>query len=67
MALILVFVNESDLAPVSDYRVQVLVGNGTVEGSRVIHTGTHKGHRRDDGWEKLVRDYMSSLQGKGQK
>lgn len=61
MALILVFVNKSDLAAISDYDVQVLVGDGTPERSRTIHRGEIKGHNRNDGWQKLVADYMRQL------
>ena len=55
MALIVVFRNVSKLAPVSDYDVQVLVGDGSVERSRVIYRGKVTGHTRDDGWVELVR------------
>ena len=54
MALILVFTNQSDLAPISDYTVQVMVGDGTVLGSRTIYRGEITGHTRSDGWLKLV-------------
>jgi hypothetical protein len=58
MALILVFVNKSNLAPVSDYKVEVLVGDGSVERSKVITAGTVKGHRREDGWQALVQRWL---------
>lgn len=54
MALIVVLVNVSDLATVSNYRYQVLVGDGTRERSTVIETGRVEGHTRSDGWEILV-------------
>ena len=54
MALILVFVNTSDLEPVSDYDVQVMIGDGSIKKSRIIYRGTVTGHRRSDGWLKLV-------------
>ena len=55
MALIVVFVNKSDLAPVSDYSVQVLVGDGTPDHSKTIYQGKIVGHRRSDGWQALVQ------------
>ena len=55
MALILVLTNISQLAPVSDYTYDVLVGNGTRTGSHSIARGTITGHRRDDGWQALVQ------------
>lgn len=66
MALILVFVNTSNLAPISDYNVQVLVGDGTPARSHTINQGVVKGHCRADGWEKLVRTYMSQCTQKGE-
>ena len=58
MALILVFVNKSNLAPVSDYDVQVLVGDGTPARSKTIAAGRIVGHTRADGWEILVRRFL---------
>lgn len=55
MALILVFVNKSNLASVSDYDVEVMVGDGTAAHSRTIHRATVKAHTRDDGWKALVQ------------
>lgn len=60
MALIVVLVNKSNLAPVSDYTYQVLVGDGTNEGSRTIAAGEVKGHLREDGWEVLVTKMLES-------
>ena len=54
MALILVFANKSNLAPVSDYNVQVMIGDGSVERSRTIYSGEVTGHKRSDGWLELV-------------
>ena len=54
MALILVLQNRSNLAPVSDYTYMVLIGDGTVERSKQIASGTIAAHVRDDGWEALV-------------
>lgn len=58
MALILAFVNTTDLAPTSDYRVEVLIGDGTVARSKTIARGVVKGHVRDHGWEVLVRKFL---------
>ena len=55
MALILVITNKSNLAPVSDYNYEVLVGDGTRGGSTEIAHGQIKDHTRDDGWKKLVQ------------
>jgi len=54
MSLIVVLQNVSKLAPVSDYKYQVLVGDGSVERSTIITSGTIQGHTRSDGWQKLV-------------
>ena len=54
MALILVFVNTSKLAPVSDYTVQVMIGDGTAARSTTIYQGEILGHTRSDGWLELV-------------
>ena len=58
MSLILVIHNVSAdvsaLAPISDYRYQVLVGDGTLDGSCTLALGMITGHRRADGWQKLV-------------
>ena len=59
MALILVFVNKSDLAAVSDYDVEVLIGDGTVVNSRTIHRQAVYGHVRADGWEVLVQRMLN--------
>lgn len=58
MALIVVITNKSSLAPVSDYNYEVLVGDGTPERSKTITYGKVKGHRRDDGWQKLVQTVL---------
>ena len=54
MALIVVFVNKSNLAEISDYTVQVMIGDGTRIGSRTIYRGEITGHNRSDGWLELV-------------
>lgn len=58
MALIVVLVNISDLAPVSDYKYEVLVGDGSKDRSKTIANGIVKGHKRDDGWEPLVQKLL---------
>ena len=55
MSLIVVARNTSELAPVSDYAVQVLVGDGTPERSKTIHAATVTGHNRADGWKALIQ------------
>lgn len=55
MALIVTLVNVSDLADVSDYNYEVLVGDGTIARSTVLATGRINGHRRMDGWSALVQ------------
>jgi hypothetical protein len=47
--LIIKVQNTTDLAPVSDYRYEVLVN------LEVIASGEVKGHVRADGWAELVR------------
>jgi hypothetical protein len=58
MALILCFVNKSALAEISDYNVEVLVGDGTSKGSYTITKGKVKGHRRSEGWKVLVQQFL---------
>lgn len=60
MALILVLVNKSNLADISDYDGKVLIGDGTATGSKVIATGHVKGHVRSDGWQKLVEKFLDA-------
>lgn len=59
MALILCLVNTSNLAEVSDYKYEVLVGDGTKAGSKTLERGVVKGHRRSDGWQKLIEKFIS--------
>ena len=54
MSLIIVIRNTTQLAPISDYEYEVLVGDGTAERSLVLEIGTLKGHVRDEGWRKLL-------------
>ena len=55
MALILVIQNVSNLAEVSDYNYQVLVGDGTPSRSKVITSGTITQHARNKGWKVLAQ------------
>ena len=57
MALIIVLKNVSNLAPVSDYKYQVLIGDGGPM-SNIIETGKVIGHDRSKGWEELVKAFM---------
>lgn len=59
MALIVVLRNISELAPVSDYRYEVLVGDGSPR-SNVIARGTVCGHKREDGWKALVQQLLDT-------
>ena len=61
MALIICFVNKSDLAPISDYTVEVLVGDGTSAHSKTILREEVIGHRRSDGWQVLVEKFLKKL------
>jgi hypothetical protein len=59
MALIVVFQNVSELAPISDYTVTVLVGDGTPERSQTLYSGRVEGHHRADGWQQLIQRFIS--------
>ncbi len=58
MALILVLTNKSNLASISDYNYEVLVGDGTPERSKTIAAGKLVGHARDKGWQALVQQLL---------
>ena len=62
MALIIVLQNMSALADWSDYRYEVLVGDGSVAGSRVLERGSVTGHFRPWGWERLVKKFLRDRQ-----
>ena len=55
--LAVTFRNISNLADVSDYEYQVLIGGG--KRASLIETGFVRGHRRADGWEKLVKRFFT--------
>lgn len=61
MALIVVFTNQSQLAPISDYNVRVLVGDGTPEGSKTLFVGKLEGYHRDKGWALLIKEFIDTL------
>ncbi len=56
MALIIAFVNKSGLADVSDYTADVYINDTKIAGPFTV-----TGHRRDDGWEALVKIFADSL------
>lgn len=60
MALILVLTNISGLAPVSSYRYDVLIGDGTPLRSTSIAHGELHGHARDTGWRALVQKLLDA-------
>lgn len=62
MSLILVITNTTNLKPVSDYKYAVLIGDGTTSGSKMIASGTVKGHKREDGWKQLVQQLLDEHQ-----
>lgn len=55
MALIVAFQNISELAEVSDYRVQVFINK------HLLFQTDLKGHKRADGWEALVKKFAEDL------
>lgn len=56
MALIVVFENISNLADVSDYRVGVYVNHTQIHADTVL-----QGHKREDGWQALVKSWAKAL------
>ena len=54
MALIITFVNKTNLSPVSNYDYQIMIGDGSLERTATIESGKVLNHTRDDGWVKLV-------------
>lgn len=55
MSLIVVVTNKSNLASVSDYYYEVLVGDGTVARSQTLARGRIEQHVREAGWKALVQ------------
>ena len=56
MALIIAFVNKSNLAEVSDYEANVYVNERHIAGPFEV-----KGHKRSLGWQKLVKQFAKDL------
>jgi hypothetical protein len=54
VSLIIAVHNLSNLAPVSDYRVEVYISRTK------IAEGIVRGHTRDDGWRELLRKIIDS-------
>jgi hypothetical protein len=52
MALIVSFQNISNLAEISEYKVDVWVNNRHIAGPFIV-----SGHRRSDGWQELVKQF----------
>jgi hypothetical protein len=63
MSLIVVVTNITQLADISDYNYQVLVGDGTPERSKTIAMGQIKGHERAKGWKTLVQRIVDEAEG----
>ena len=57
MALIIAFVNKSNLAEVSNYEVNIFVNQRHIAGPFEVDD-----HHRSDGWQKLVKTFADSLQ-----
>jgi len=62
MALILVFVNDTTgTPPLANYKVEVLIGDGTRTGSATLWTGHVTGHPRAHGWQALFERFLHML------
>lgn len=61
MALIISFVNQSGLAPKSNYKVDVWVNNTHIAGPFEV-----KDHIRDDGWLELLKQFVDERSKKGE-
>lgn len=57
MALIIGIQNISDLADVSNYRIEVFINSRQIAGPFRL-----EGHRREDGWQALVKKWASTLE-----
>lgn len=55
MALMVIIQNMSQLAETSDYKYEVLVGDGTPARSISLAEGAILAHNRADGWKALVK------------
>jgi hypothetical protein len=56
MALIIALINRSNLAEISNYEVDVYVNQKHIAGPFKV-----KGHKRSDGWQKLVKTFANNL------
>lgn len=61
MSLIIILRNITNLAEVSDYAADVLVGDGTPERSVTLYRGEVKEHKRADGWKPLVQKLLDQV------
>lgn len=61
MSLIVILTNDSKLAQVSDYNYTVLVGDGSIAGSKTLATGRVSKHLRSNGWKVLLSKLMEEL------
>jgi len=57
MALIIALVNKSNLAEISNYQVDVYLNEHHIAGPFKV-----EGHKRSDGWQKLVKQFANDLQ-----
>lgn len=67
MSLIITFRNISNLSEVSDYEYRVLVGDGSIERSKVLESGHVFGHHRSDGWTSLMKRFLKKRVNANQK
>jgi hypothetical protein len=56
MALIVAFINKSNLSEISDYQADVYLNERHIAGPFDI-----KGHERSDGWQNLVKMFAKGL------
>jgi hypothetical protein len=56
MALIIAFVNKSNAAELSNYQADVYLNEHHIDGPFEV-----KGHKRSDGWQKLVKIFANGL------
>ena len=57
MALIVSFKNVTELEPLSDYKVDVWINDHHIDGPFLL-----KHHKREDGWQALVKLFARNLQ-----
>lgn len=61
MSLIIVLTNKSNLAPISDYEYRVMVGDGSIEKSKILAAGKVRDHARSEGFKRLLQLLMDEL------